>query len=309
MKRLRLVLPAFLLLALPPAAPAQTGGVAAPDATGGVEYGRPVAKPKKKRKPVRLVASQFSAPATLQPGGGAGRFTYRVDGRGVRRVRVRIDLVKGRTVAARIRLGWTPTGRVLTYDWAPKALAEGDYEARLHAVDDAGRTLTRQASSSGRSALHVAAPPAPPAAPVRVGSGLFPVQGRWSFGGEDARFGADRNDHSHQGQDITAPEGTPVVSPRAGSVLIKKYQAGGAGHYVVVHGDDGRDYVFMHLVAGSIPVGKGDLVQAGQQIGQVGSTGSSSGPHLHFEIWPNGWYAKDSQPIDPRPDLEAWAAG
>ena len=71
---------------------------------------------------------------------------------------------------------------------------------------------------------------------------------------------------------------------------------------------DGRDFVFMHLETGSITVGEGDSVAAGAQFAQVGSTGGSTGPHLHFEIWPDGWYSsKDSQPIDPLPQLLAWA--
>src|SRR6201999_2335586 len=107
-------------------------------------------------------------------------------------------------------------------------------------------------------------PPPPPAlAPVAATSGLFPVQGIWSFGGEDARFGARRSGHVHQGQDIIAPAGTPIVSPRAGFVSWRAYQANGAGHYVVIHGDDARDYVFMHMQDGSIGLEKGMPVAAG----------------------------------------------
>ena len=86
------------------------------------------------------------------------------------------------------------------------------------------------------------------------------------------------------------------------------YQASGAGYYVVLHGEDGRDLVFMHLQAGSIPVTKAAPVAAAQLLGRVGTTGTASGPHLHFEIWPDGWWASPaSRPIDPLPDLMAWA--
>jgi murein DD-endopeptidase MepM/ murein hydrolase activator NlpD len=134
------------------------------------------------------------------------------------------------------------------------------------------------------------------------------VQGAWTLGGEDARFGAPRRGHSHQGQDVLAAEGTPVVSPRAGFVTWRAYQAAGAGHYVVVRGDDARDYVFMHLQDGSVAVEKGQGVAAGDRLGAVGATGRAEGAHLHFEIWPHGWFAGDgSEPIDPLPDLLAWA--
>jgi murein DD-endopeptidase MepM/ murein hydrolase activator NlpD len=86
------------------------------------------------------------------------------------------------------------------------------------------------------------------------------------------------------------------------------YQAAAAGHYVVIAGADGRHYVFMHLQAGSIAVTKGAAVAAGQRLGAVGSSGASSGPHLHFELWVNGWWAsKVSTPIDPLPELQAWS--
>ena len=131
----------------------------------------------------------------------------------------------------------------------------------------------------------------------------------YSLGGPDSRFGAGREGHSHQGQDIAAAGGTPLVAPRAGFVSWRAYQADGAGHYVVLHGDDGRDYVFMHMQSGSVLVQKGQGVAAGQRLGSVGQSGHADGPHLHFEIWPDGWYSsKKSQPIDPLPDLLAWAA-
>ena len=308
-----LLLPVVVLLMPPPGAGAQTGGTAAPQpddrAGGGTEYGTPVRKASKSRRHRErpLTASEFSAgPAQLQPGGRL-KLTYRVDGT-ARRVRVRVDLLRAAdsTLAKRIRLGWKPTRvrRVHHVKLSEGELPAGDYVARLHASDGFGRTLRRTARASGKTGLSVAAP----IAPVRISDGAFPVQGPFSFGSDEARFGADRGDHVHEGQDVMAAEGTPVVSPRAGYVRWKAYQGDGAGHYLVVRGDDGRDYVFMHLVSGSIPVGKEDPVAAGQQIGAVGNTGRSSGAHLHFEIWPCGWYVKGCRPIDPRPELDAWAA-
>jgi murein DD-endopeptidase MepM/ murein hydrolase activator NlpD len=142
---------------------------------------------------------------------------------------------------------------------------------------------------------------------VPASGGVFPVQGKWSFGGPDARFGAVRTGHTHQGQDVIAAEGTPIVAPLAGTITWRAYQAAGAGYYVVLHGADGRDYVFMHFQDGSLLVEKGSIVTAGQRLGSVGATGDADGPHLHFEIWPGGWYADGSHPIDPLPDLMAWA--
>src|SRR4029079_5196541 len=101
------------------------------------------------------------------------------------------------------------------------------------------------------------------------------------------------------------PEGTPVVTPVAGVVFWSDFQKGGAGYYVVVHGDDGRDYAFMHFQEGSVVVVKGQRVVAGQRLASVGHTGDAQGDHLHFEIWPDGWYStQGSKPIDPRPDLQ-----
>ena len=154
-------------------------------------------------------------------------------------------------------------------------------------------------------------PVPPPRRPLTTtGSKVFPVQGPYTFGGPDARFGVGRPGHTHQGQDIAAAEGTPVVTPIAGTVHWTAYQASGAGYYVVIAGADGRHYVFMHLQQGSIAVTKGAPVDR-RPAGRPGRQHrrSSTGPHLHFEIWVNGWWAsKASTPIDPLPELQAWAA-
>lgn len=275
--RRSLVLAAALAAAFAAPAQAQTGGsqfVAAPQQAFSV------------------------SPASIAPGATL-TVQYRIGGR-PRRVRVRVDLVPeaGGRPAATLHLGRQRTGRDRTATWRPE-LAAGRYTARLRAT-----TLKRRGARTSQSlALEIVAPP------VTAASGVFPVQGAYTLGGNDARFGAGRTGYAHQGQDILAASGTPVVTPRAGFVAWRAFQKDGAGHYVVVRGDDGRDYVFMHLLDGSVAVQKGQAVTAGQQLGAVGSTGRSSGPHLHFEIWPAGWYSsKASRPIDPLPDLLAWAA-
>jgi murein DD-endopeptidase MepM/ murein hydrolase activator NlpD len=304
MRRRLLAGAALALLAFPATGHAQSGGSTVSAPTGGAGYGTATPTPT-------LTASRFAVtPRTLQSGEAAS-FRYRIDG-APRSARVRIELLPAgaRRPAARIRMGWKHTGHTFKRTWTPPpgVLTPGDYVARLHAVDRGGRTLRRTATASGRSRLTVVAPPPPPApaAPVAIGSGVFPVRGPYTWGDP---FGAIRGTARHRGQDLLTPEGTPIATPRAGVVSWRAYQASGAGNYVVVHADDGRDFVFMHMQNGSITVTKGSVLAAGQVFAKAGSTGDASGPHLHFEIWPDGWYASDvSQPIDPAPDLRAWAA-
>jgi murein DD-endopeptidase MepM/ murein hydrolase activator NlpD len=136
----------------------------------------------------------------------------------------------------------------------------------------------------------------------------FPLAGPFSWGGPEAGFGAKRKGHRHQGYDLAAALGTPVVAPRGGVVEVVGYQGRAAGHYVVLDGDgEDYDYAFMHLRRGSIRVRQGARVAIGQQLGEVGSTGRSTGPHLHFEVWAGGWYT-GGEPIDPLPLLQTWSA-
>jgi len=110
----------------------------------------------------------------------------------------------------------------------------------------------------------------------------------------------------HQGQDMSGAEGLPIVAPIAGEISWSSFQDTGAGYYLVLRGYDGRDYVFMHLRKGSVRVHIGDAVHVGQRLGDLGNTGHSTGPHLHFEIWVGGWYEKGGHAIDPLPQLRAW---
>jgi murein DD-endopeptidase MepM/ murein hydrolase activator NlpD len=143
---------------------------------------------------------------------------------------------------------------------------------------------------------------------VQVREHRFPLAGPFNYGGDGSRFGADRGDHAHQGQDLTAAEGTPIVAPRGGVVEHVGYQASAAGHYAVLDGDgEDRTYVFMHMQTGSVAVRQGQRVRIGEPIGLVGSTGRSTGPHLHFEIWVGGWY-RGGHAIDPLPYLRRWDA-
>jgi murein DD-endopeptidase MepM/ murein hydrolase activator NlpD len=117
----------------------------------------------------------------------------------------------------------------------------------------------------------------------------FPLRGKHSYGDG---YGAPRDGHVHQGQDILADCGKPIVAARGGRVQYSGYQAGGAGYYLVVDGKStGHDYVYMHLQRGK-RAKEGQRVRTGEQIGKVGDTGDASGCHLHFELWSKpGWYS------------------
>jgi len=135
----------------------------------------------------------------------------------------------------------------------------------------------------------------------------FPILGPHEFGTGAGRFGAARSGHTHQGQDVMAACGTPLVAARGGKVQYAGYQYA-AGNYVVI---DGRgtpnDFMYAHLAEPS-PLHSGDTVRTGQPIGIVGDTGDAQGCHLHFEMWgAPGWYEGGS-PFDPLAELEKWDA-
>jgi murein DD-endopeptidase MepM/ murein hydrolase activator NlpD len=89
----------------------------------------------------------------------------------------------------------------------------------------------------------------------------------------------------HTGIDYAAAHGTPVGSTKAGTVIVRTYNSS-YGYYIVVDHGGGVSSLYAHL--SGFAVSNGQTVKAGQTIGYIGSTGSSTGPHLHFEIRVNG---------------------
>lgn len=91
----------------------------------------------------------------------------------------------------------------------------------------------------------------------------------------------------HKGVDLAAPKGTPIYATRSGYVNVATYHST-AGNYVTINHRDGFTSVYMHMT--HYVVSPGQEVKAGQLIGYVGSTGRSTGPHLHFGIHYKGEY-------------------
>lgn len=91
----------------------------------------------------------------------------------------------------------------------------------------------------------------------------------------------------HTGVDISAPNGTPIYAAKPGTVIIAGYSSAW-GNYVVINHGNGITTLYAHM--SKILTTKGATVSAGQQIGKVGSTGYSTGNHLHFEVRQNGSY-------------------
>jgi murein DD-endopeptidase MepM/ murein hydrolase activator NlpD len=112
---------------------------------------------------------------------------------------------------------------------------------------------------------------------------VFPLLGRPDWGEVDARFGAYRGGHMHEGQDVFARPGTPLVAVRDGRV-VETGDDGGRGNYIAIWSRDARStFVYLHMLRPA-RLHPGDRVRMGQRVGAVGCTGSCWGDHLHFEI-------------------------
>ena len=131
-----------------------------------------------------------------------------------------------------------------------------------------------------------------PALPFLTADPYLPTEGRSSSGfiwpaqgvftsGYGWRWG-----RMHKGIDIAAPVGTPIVAAASGVVISAGWNSGGYGNLVEIRHDDGSVTLYAHN--DRILVRAGQYVQQGDQVSEMGSTGYSTGPHLHFEIHPSG---------------------
>ncbi len=144
--------------------------------------------------------------------------------------------------------------------------------------------------------------------PERFWNGLFrrPSAGRISavYGVRRYYNGVFAQDYYHRGVDYAAATGTPIVAPAAGRVLLVGREAQGFrvhGNCVGIDHGQGVLSIFLHL--SRIHVQAGQLVQSGQTIGAIGTTGASTGPHLHWGLYVNG------VSVDPGPWRYGYGTG
>ena len=130
----------------------------------------------------------------------------------------------------------------------------------------------RRANRAGRASALVAPTRVRPVQDYRLSARYGQRGSRWSSG-------------RHTGLDFAAPAGRPVQAAQAGRVVAAGWH-GPYGKSVVIRHGNGVATRYAHL--SRITVGRGERVDAGQRIGRIGSTGNSTGPHLHFEVLRDG---------------------
>jgi murein DD-endopeptidase MepM/ murein hydrolase activator NlpD len=258
--------------------------------------GRLVVRPAGSRDPGGpVVEAKVETRKLLFEGGRKATVSFYV--RGAAPVDVAVDVVRAsdRVAVAHFGLPGVAPGSVQSVDWdgtiAGVAQPEGRYVFQVAAAIAGGAARAAQAG-----------PPAPRRESFWLVHDVFPIAGPHTYGDP---FGVRRGSRIHEGQDIMAACGTPLVAAQSATVKFVGTQAL-AGNYVVISASDGSaDYVYMHMRDRAL-VKKGDAVATGQPIGFVGQTGDATACHLHFELWPApGWYT-GGHAVDPGPSLRAW---
>lgn len=169
-------------------------------------------------------------------------------------------------------------------DEARRAAEREKAEANKKPASNSGSSNSGSTGSSGSSSGSSTVKP-----PVVSGNGYFthPCPGM-SY--QSSYFGEIRqgigDDRPHKGHDYAAPRGTPIYAAAAGTVLIAGYSSS-AGNWVVISHGNGLVTKYMHMFE-SPYVSAGDKVAKGQHIGGVGTTGQSTGNHLHFQVEVDG---------------------
>ena len=152
-----------------------------------------------------------------------------------------------------------------------KAAAEEQAAERNAELKSLGQAAEKRASEIAENQWHL------PTSGYRLTARFGMAGGLWSS--------------NHTGLDMAAPAGTPIVAV-ANGVITETGSAGAYGNQTIQTLEDGTEIWYCHQT--EIGVNPGDRVIGGQQIGTVGSTGNSTGPHLHLEVRPGG-----GDPVDP----------
>ena len=164
-------------------------------------------------------------------------------------------------------------------------------------------TLTTKTSTADGTADSGTASGDPVVQPVAVGSSrvVFPMpEGTWVLTSE---YGPrvhpiSGEDSFHTGTDFAGPDGTPLLAAAGGTVSVAEFSGGYGGLIVIEHQIDGATVAtaYAHMWEHGIHVQAGDTVAAGQHIGDTGSSGNSTGPHLHFEVRLGGTNGEHTDP-------------
>jgi murein DD-endopeptidase MepM/ murein hydrolase activator NlpD len=261
--------------------------------------GAPVAKVVANLRSTALLDTRLSSRTVYFAGAKPATLTVTVKGSAPVALSVALVRVPDGTVVRR----WT------TPPVAPGAQQAISWDGKVgKTVPDATSRYQFQVwtSASPTTAVAAQADAAPVVADtVELRPFAFPVAGKHSYGGSSARFGTGRSGHSHEGQDLFAACGTPIVAARGGTVEFSGFQSA-AGNYLVIDGaGTAEDTAYMHLRDTALPA-KGDAVETGEVIGYVGDTGDADGCHLHFELWTApGWYT-GGHAVDPLGALKSW---
>ena len=177
----------------------------------------------------------------------------------------------------------------LTSTEASKKQAAADRTAKARAAKlDATRALTSKRASALAAAKAAAEKERASATRCEMMISGYHITAGFGQGG--SRWAS-----VHTGTDFAAPIGTPIRSVMKGVVLSAEF-AGPYGRQVRIRHEDGTETWYNHM--SKFSVSPGETVYAGDQVGAVGVTGNTTGPHLHFEVRPNG-----GAPIDPLPWL------
>jgi len=160
--------------------------------------------------------------------------------------------------------------------------------AKLAAAQQQAAANATVANSGSGSSSGGGAASAPP--PSNAGSGMVcPIAGHYGFANT---WGAPRSGgRSHQGVDMIAASGLPIIAVEAGTVRFSSNRLGGNAAWLT--GNSGTKYYYAHL---SSYVGSSGPVSRGQQIARNGQTGNAGTPHLHFEVHPGGGRAVNPYP-------------